>query len=229
MTHTRIFIVHENSILAGQAASVLNQTPNLHVMDLITSTQEALASIGDDNCDVVLVSTSLAKNGAIQLIKCIRQQSEHVKVIVTGLRDDPKQILPYLAAGAVGYILKAEGVATWSRHIEASCKGKPIISPVVAAALPKQINPFSRFTAHSATQAEPYTKLNSRQCEILDLLAEGGSTEWSANRVFIDVGAAQKHIHTMLEKLHLPSRKGTSAYRSLEQRRTALAQISYAH
>ena len=229
MTRTRIFIVHENPILAGQAASMLNKEPHLHVMDLITSTREALASIGNGNCDFVLVSASLAKNGALQLIKCLRQQSNQVKVIVTGLSDDSKQILSYIAAGAVGYILKKEGVSTWVRHVEAVGKGKPLVSPSVTAVLMMQVNTLSRLTTRFEPKAELYANLTSRECEILDLLAEGSSNESIAGHLVIGVGTVKNHVHSILKKLKLRSRRDTSTYRSFNQRRVVQPQASYAH
>lgn len=229
MTRTRIFIVHENPILAGQAASLLNKEPHLHVMDLITSTREALASIGNGNCDFVLVSASLAKNGALQLIKCLRQQSNQVKVIVTGLSDDSKQILSYIAAGAVGYILKKEGVSAWVRHVEAVGKGKPLVSPSVTAVLMMQVNTLSRLTTRFEPKAELYANLTSRECEILDLLAEGSSNESIAGRLVIGVGTVKNHVHSILKKLKLRSRRDTGTYRSFNQRRVIQPQVSYAH
>lgn len=229
MTRTRIFIVHENSILAGQAARLLNNEPHLHVMDLITSVHDALAYIGNGNCDFVLVSASLPKNGAIQLIKCLRQHCTHVKVIVTGLHDDPKQILPCIAAGAVGYILKREGIGAWANHIQTVRDGKPLVSPSVTAAMMMHVNTLSRLTTRFEPKATLYANLTSRECQVLELLAEGNSNELIAERLLIGVGTVKNHVHNVLKKLKLRSRKDVGTYLSFVQRRANTTQASYAH
>jgi len=228
MTRTRIFIVHENPTLAGQAARVLNTEPHLHVMDLMNSTTEALAYIGNGNCDFVLVSASLAKNGAIQLIKCLRQQGSNIKVIVTGLNDDPKQILAYIAAGAVGYVLKREGVHAWAKYVQAVCNGKPVVSPAITAAMMTHLRTLSRLTTRFEPKESLYANLTERECEILELLAEGHSNDKIAERLVIGVGTVKNHVHNVLKKLKLRSRKDASTYLSFVQRRTQPTSMQYA-
>ena len=229
MTRTRIFIVHENPILAGQAARLLNNQPELHVMDLITSTHEALAYIGNGNCDFVLVSASLAKNGALHLLKYLRQQSNHVKVIVTGLSEEPKLILSYIAAGAVGYTLKKEGIGAWAAHIQAVREGKPLASPAITAAMMMHLNTLSRLTTRFEPKANLFANLTNRECEILELLATGNSNESIAERLVIGVGTVKNHVHNVLKKLKLRSRKDASTYLSFVQRRASTSQVAYAH
>jgi len=228
MTRTRIFIVHENQALASQVARVLNNEPNLHVMDLMTSVTEALASIGNGNCDFVLVSASLPKNGALQLIKCMRQQNQNAKVIVTGLNDEAKQILAYVAAGAVGYVLKKEGVQTWVDHIHAIRAGKPVISPTVTAAMMFHLNTLSRLTTRFEAKPTLYANLTDRESEILPLLAEGHSNESIAERLVIGVGTVKNHVHNVLKKLKLRSRKDTSTYLNFVQARAYATPMRYA-
>lgn len=228
MSRTRIFIVHENPTVASQAATYLNNEPHLHVMDLMSSPNEALAYIGNGNCDFVLVSATLAKNGAMQLIKGLRQQCNQVKVIVTGLQNDPKEILAYIAAGAVGYILKKEGVQGWTNHIHTVRNGKPIVSPAVAAAMMMHLNTLSRLTTRFEPKATLYANLTNRECEILQLLAEGVSNETIALRLLIGIGTVKNHVHNVLKKLKLRSRKDAAAYHSFVQVQPTVAQLAYA-
>lgn len=228
MSRTRIFIVHENHALASQVAQILNNEAHLHVMDLMTSATEALACIGNGNCDFVLVSASLPKNGALQLIKCMRQENQNAKVIVTGLNDDPKQILSYVAAGAVGYVLKQEGVQAWVDHIHAIRQGKPVISPTVTAAMMMHLNTLSRLTTRFEAKPSLYANLTERESEVLPLLAEGHSNEVIAERLVIGVGTVKNHVHNVLKKLKLRSRKDTSTYLSFVQRRSYTAPLRYA-
>lgn len=214
MSRTRIFIVHENNALAGQAARVLNNEAQLHVMDLMSSAHGALAYIGNGNCDFVFVSASLPRNGALQLIKRLRQQNSNTKVIVTGLSDNLKQILSYIAAGAVGYVLGKEGVQAWVNHIHAIRNGKPIVSPNVTAALMIHLRTLSRLTTRFEPKAALYANLTGREREILGLLAKGHSNDRIAKRLVIGIGTVKNHVHSVLKKLKLRSRKDAGVYLS---------------
>ncbi len=163
MNRTRIFIVNENQALISQAAGLLNKEENFRVINLMNSTNEALARISADNCDVVLASATLPDSGALKLIKRLRQLGIPAKVVVTGLSNVSQDILAYIAAGAAGYVLAQEGVQRWGQHVEAVCKGKPLVSPAVANAMMLHLNKLSRLTARFEPKTTLYANLTERE------------------------------------------------------------------
>jgi DNA-binding NarL/FixJ family response regulator len=227
MQRTRIFIVHENQALVSQAARLLNKETDLRVINLMSSVNEALARVSADNCDIILASATLPDEGALKLIKRLRQQGIPVKVIVTGLSNDPQQILAYIAAGAAGYALAQEGVQIWAKHIDAVRKGKPLVSPTVAAAMMMHLNKLSRLTARFEPKSTLYANLTERECEILKFLAEGYSNQLIADRLIIGVGTVKNHVHNVLKKLNLRSRKDAATYLSFIQEKAPTAQAHY--
>lgn len=227
MQRTRIFIVHENQALVSQAARLLNKETNLRVINLMSSVNETLARVSNDNCDVILASATLPEDGAVKLIKRLRQQNALAKVIVTGLSNDPQQILAYIAAGAAGYALAQEGVHLWANHITAVCKGKPLVSPTVTAAMMLHLNKLSRLTARFEPKSTLYANLTERECEILRFLAEGYSNQLIADRLIIGVGTVKNHVHNVLKKLNLRSRKDAATYLSFVQGKAPVAQAQY--
>ena len=227
MNRTRIFIVHENQALTSQAAGLLNKEANLRVINLMSSMNEAISRISTDNCDVILVSATLPDSGALKLIKRLRQQTVPAKILVTGLPNDPQQILNFIAAGAAGYILAQEGVQAWTKHIEAVCKGKPLVSPSVTAAMMLHLNRLSRLTARFEPKSTLFANLTERECEILKFLAEGHSNQLIADQLIIGVGTVKNHVHNVLKKLNLRSRKDAATYLSFIQGRTQTGQASY--
>lgn len=125
MTRTRIFIIHENPARLRQAATLLNAHRHLRVLHLMSSVHECFPRLGVANCDFILVSATLPNEEVRKLLKYLRQQVMPTKVIVTDVPNDPQQILTYIAAGAVGYVLVQEGVGAWAKQIEAVCSGQP--------------------------------------------------------------------------------------------------------
>ena len=227
MNRTRIFIVHENQALSSQAARLLNKEANLRVVNLMSSMNEAISRISSTNCDVILVSATLPDNGAIKLIKRLRQEAVPAKLLVTGLPNDPQQILSIIAAGAAGYVLAQEGVHSWVKHIEAVCKGKPLVSPSVTAAMMLHLNRLSRLTARFEPKSTLYANLTERECEILKFLAEGHSNQMIADELIIGVGTVKNHVHNVLKKLNLRSRKDAATYISFIQGGVPQTQAAY--
>jgi two-component system, NarL family, nitrate/nitrite response regulator NarL len=60
-------------------------------------------------------------------------------------------------------------------------------------------------------------------------LATGNSNESIAERLVIGVGTVKNHVHNVLKKLKLRSRKDASTYLSFVQRRASTPQVAYAH
>mgnify|MGYP000602932372 CR=1 FL=1 len=227
MNRTRIFIVNENQALASQAAGLLNKDLNFRVINMMNSMNEALARISADNCDVILVSANLTDDSALKLIKRLRQLAIPTKVIVTGLSNSAQGILAYIAAGAAGYVLAQEGMQRWGKHIEAVCKGKPLVSPTVTAAMMLHLNKLSRLTARFEPKSTLYANLTERECEILKFLAEGHSNQLIADRLIIGVGTVKNHVHNVLKKLNLRSRKDAATYLSFVQGKVQTPQARY--
>jgi len=210
MTRFHIFVIDENPERLRQAAILLNTS--LRVIHLASSVHECIARIGPTHCDLILASATLPNEDVRKLLKRLRQQSIPAKVIVTGLPNDPKQILPYIAAGAVGYVLAQEGIGTWSKQIDAVCRGQPLVSPLMAAAMMGHLTKLSHLAAGFAPHAQRQATLTTREHEVLLLLGEGHANQVIADQLIIAVGTVKNHVHHVLTKLNLNSRKAAGMY-----------------
>ena len=212
MTRTRIFIVHQNQTVAQQAMGLFNELPDLRVTEIMTSVNEALARLGRDNCDIVVASAAFSRDGIATLTRQLRQMQSKAKVIVTGVGDNLQEILDYLTTGAAGYALEKDGITNWLHQVQAVRQGKALIPPAVTAAMMMRLTKLSRLTARFEPKATLYANLTERECEILNLLAEGCSNRMIADQLVIGVGTVKNHVHNVLKKLNLRSRKDASTY-----------------
>lgn len=212
MTRLAIFIIHEKPEQLHQAVALLKTNKHLYVSRVMSSVHECLTRVGDGNCDLILVSARLPNDDVRSLLKHVRQAASAAKVIVTDLSNDPRQILGYIAAGAAGYVLAQEGIGAWATQIDAVACGQPRVSPVMAAAMMRHLARLSKLTGGFAPHAQRYSTLTAREHEILLLLGEGHANQAIANRLIIGVGTVKNHVHRILTKLNLSSRKATGMY-----------------
>jgi two-component system response regulator NreC len=219
MERIRVTIVHENSAMAGVAAAALGKGTNIRIVDHATSVLEAQARLGKGTCDVVLISGTLPAEPVMKLVKTIRQNYTPTKVIVLGLEDDPQAILRYIAAGASGYTVANEPITAALDQIHAVHNGQAKVSPAVAASMMTHVAKLSRLTARFEPKRTAYVSLTKRESEILDLLAQGYPNQVIADRLIIEVGTVKNHVHSILKKLNLRSRKDVATYMSFVQGR----------
>ncbi|MEZ4713545.1 MAG: response regulator transcription factor [Caldilineaceae bacterium] len=208
----RISIVHPNSHVANCLARGLVQEQDMRIIYQIPTVNEALVRIGHDTCDVILASASLAEDDGIRLIRKLKCANIRARILVTDLPNEKARIMRYVLAGAGGYTLKGDGAAKIAEAICAVHEGQAIISDEVAALLMRQIAKLSLAHKQSAPCASAQSDLTTREQDVLQLLAQGHSNKAIAERLIISIGTAKNHVHNVLKKLNLRSRKEAARY-----------------
>ena len=162
-------------------------------------------------CDVALVSSRLPDQGALEIISRLTETLPSVKALVVGVAESEWEILQYVEAGAVGYVLKDDSVEELLRHIRAARSGESIVSPEIAHALMHRLADLASVIDTTAHMAEPGA-LTPREQEVLQLIGQGLSNQEIAQHLVIEVGTVKNHVHSILQKLNVSSRNDAKAY-----------------
>ena len=213
----RILLVNEIQLISNVIAVALEDEADIHVVGQATSVDEALAFILNNDVDVALVSTRLPDQGALQFTRSLSKSNSQIKVIVLGLNEVKEQILPFVEAGAVGYILKDDSVQHMIECIRNAQENQAIVSPKMAAVLMSRVVELARLLAEIKPAVYETNGLTPREMEVLSLIEKGMSNQEIADRLFIEVGTVKNHVHSILEKLEVGSRNDAAAYLSLIQ------------
>lgn len=208
----RVFIVHHSQVVSSVMAQSLLREREIRIVNQVTSAEEALVRIGNDNCNVVLAAAGLPNNGAVSLIRKLKSANANVRVVVTGAPGDKHEIMRFMLAGAAGYTLEEDGAAKLVETVRAAHEGKALISPEVAAMLMEHIAKLSTITAQTTPNATAHADLTARESDVLMLMAEGCSNKAIAERLIISTGTVKNHVHNVLKKLNLRSRKDAALY-----------------
>ncbi len=206
----RVLLVHEVPLMCNVIASVLEEEPDIEVVESATTVEEALAQAS--GCDVVLVSTRLPDAGALELTRAMIEAHPAVEVLVLGLAESEAEILEYVEAGAAGYVLKDDSVDELLRHVRATHRGEAVVSPDIASALMSRVTELAQFTE---TEEGRVAELTPREREVLKLIGQDLSNQEIADHLFIEVGTVKNHVHSILRKLNVNSRLDAAAYLAL--------------
>ena len=129
-----------------------------------------------------------------------------------GLAESREEILRYVEAGAAGYILQDDSVDDLLAKVRTTHGGEAIISPEIAAALMSRVAELAQSPSKpEAGQADP-AELTSREREILELIGEDLTNQEIAERLVVEVGTVKNHVHNILQKLNVSSRREAAAY-----------------
>ena len=211
----RLMLVDRVRLVCDVIGAALHGESDIQVVGTATTEADALRAIHDIECDIVLVGTSLANEGALRLVQTIRDEELDVKTLVLGVPDTEPVIMAYLNAGAFGYVLRDDPIQELLANIRAAHEDKALVTPAVAARLISRIAELSQQLADLGVDAADYEDLTPREREILNLIGEGMSNQEIADQLVIELGTVKNHVHSILDKLNVNSRKDAALYLTL--------------
>jgi DNA-binding NarL/FixJ family response regulator len=151
----------------------------------------------------------------VEATRQVRRTCPRTKVLALSMHSDPRFVVDVFKAGAQGYLLKDSAFAELVRAVEAVAAGGTYLSRQLALDLPVE-----RLREKAAAdQAEP--SLSGRETEVLQLVAEGLSTNQIAAQLGISPKTVELHRMNIKTKLGIYTTAGLTKY-AVRQRLTSL-------
>lgn len=215
-----LLIVDEVQLTCDALKIALNAEKDLSVVATATSVDQAMIKFEESPCDLAIISSNLANGGAITLIESVKVDFPEVRALISGIVDTKALIVRYIEAGAIGYVLRDESLASLIDKIRAACNERALVTPEIAAILIERVSALSEQLTDLGIDHADYEKLTVREREILGLVAEGLTNQEIADELVIEIGTVKNHVHNILDKLNVHSRQDAAIYLSLVERDT---------
>lgn len=205
----RVLIVEEIGIVSQCLQRVLESESDIRVIATATDVEEAASYLSA--VDIALVNRNLPNNGATALLRLAQEDGLPVKVVITAVPDSDEEVLRHIEQGASGYVGQTgtlEEIMTTLRSVHAD---EAILPPRIAASLMARLATLTRTRGTIETGPEALDSLTGREMEVLELIRRGLSNSEIANELIIEVGTVKNHVHSILKKLEVPSRRAAAA------------------
>jgi DNA-binding NarL/FixJ family response regulator len=154
--------------------------------------------------DVCLLDIRMPGNGIAAAWE-ISARLPQTKIIMLTVSEDEQDLFASLRAGASGYLLKDLDFGKIPTIVQQVYVGEAAMSPRM---LTRVLTEFRDRTAkrRSIVASGTFSKLTSREWEVLDLLRKGLSTAEIADRLFVSQTTVRSHIVSSLRKLRVADR-----------------------
>ena len=133
----------------------------------------------------------------LEAARTIRNDFPEVGILLLSAHVEVETALDLLEEGErIGYLLKSRVMraADFLDAVERIANGGSVVDPALVKAL-----------VGASRRDDPLAELTAREREVLALMAEGRSNNGIAHRLYITEGAVEKHVRSILMKLHLPT------------------------
>ena len=133
----------------------------------------------------------------LQAASEIRAEFPQIGILLLSAHVEVETAMDLLEGGErIGYLLKSRVMdsADFVDAVERIARGGSVVDPALVQEL-----------VASRRRDDPLADLTPREREVLALMAEGRSNNGIAHRLYITEGAVEKHVRSILMKLHLPT------------------------
>jgi len=194
-----VVLVDDHRIIREGLKSLLSTLPDTNVIGEASSGLEALALLGKLTPDIVVLDVAMRGLNGIQVAQEIRTKFPSIKVIALSMHDDKRFVTKMLEAGVRGYVLKEGAFSDLSKALDTVAQGKIYLSPDISSLI------AADYANHptEATAAKISGSLTQRERSVLQLIAEGNSTQEIANSLSLSVKTIETHRRNIMGKLDL--------------------------
>lgn len=170
---------------------------------------EAIALTEEHRPDVALLDINMPGSG-IRAAQTITSTSPTCVVMLTQSSDDAN-LFDSLRAGAQGYVLKGGDPRELAAALRGVLAGEAAIDARLVTRILQEFRAPARPRFRRGSPAAG--KLSPREWEVMELLANGASTDHVAQRLFLSPTTVRVHVSSVLRKLRVKDRE--SAFRVL--------------
>ena len=187
----RVLCVDDHRVMLDGLSLLLGRQPDMDVIAVATTGEEALEQFGRLQPDVVLMDLQLPTMSGLEATRQICRSHPHARIVVLTMYQGDEDIYRALEAGAATYLLKDALSEDLVRVIREVHTGRRPIPSEVAAVL-------------AARQKQP--SLTPREIDVVRLIAEGMRNKEIAVTLGITEETAKVHVKNILAKLGVSDR-----------------------
>jgi two-component system invasion response regulator UvrY len=187
----RILIVDDHQIVREGLKRMLGFDDRDDVFGDASTAAEALALIGAQDWDIVVLDISLGNSSGLELLNAIHQLRPRLPVLVLSMHSEEQYARRAFQAGAAGYIMKNSPGAEVAVAINRIARGGKYVSAQLAEAL----------VAEPKSDVLPHERLSQREFEVLRLIASGRAVNEIADMLSLSDKTVSTYRGRILEKL----------------------------
>jgi DNA-binding NarL/FixJ family response regulator len=186
-----IVIVDDHPIVIEGLRMMLNSQPLFNVSESFTSGLETLSFIRSNTVDIILLDITLPDANGTELCREIKTISPDTSVIMFSNRSERSIIMQAIQNGASGYLLKNTSIEELVICIKGALSGDIVFCNETKLIISRP---------SPVTTLLPVPRLTKREKQILQLVAQGKTSNIIAEELFLSPLTVDTHRKNLLQK-----------------------------
>lgn len=205
----KIMLVDDHALFL-QSLKVLLTTKGYEVVGTASNGIEALKQARLLSPDLILMDIEMPDCDGLAATRLIKAELPQIKIVMLTVSASNENLFEAIKSGASGYLLKSQSAERFLEMVAQVERGGAALPPELAARL---ITEFARQAQHVEIPVEETpSELNSRQLEVLTLIARGMTYPEVGKALHLSEVTVRYHMNQILDRLHLENRAQVIAY-----------------
>lgn len=199
-----ILLADDHTIIRDGLRLILEFHSDIKIIGEANDGLEAVNKAREIKPDVVVMDISMPLMNGIEATRRITEENSKIKIVVLSMHSTVEDIFRAMQAGALGYLLKESAGAEVVDAVRVVNKGRRYLSRKVDDIL---IDSYI-FEHQKLSDKSPLESLSSREREVLQLVAEGKSSNEIADLLFLSVKTIETYRSRLMQKLGIKDKAG---------------------
>lgn len=193
----RVLIADDHSLVRAGLKAILAGRADIQVIGEAADGLEALANIQRLTPDVVMMDISMPGLNGLDTLKTMRDTAPTTQVIVISMHRNEEYVIRAYQMGAKSYLFKDAPPEHLFAAVDAAARGEHYYSP------PYTRERLKEYMPRTGAYVPAVDRLTARERQVLQLIAEGLTTQQTALRLNISVKTVEAHRSNLMTKLDL--------------------------
>lgn len=208
---TKIVIIDDHQLFREGVKRILEFEESFEVVAEGDDGKDAIELIEQYQPDVVLMDINMPEVNGVEATRELVVKFQDTKVIILSIHDDENYVTHALKSGAMGYLLKEMDADALIEAVKVVSEGGSYLHPRVTHNLisdyRRLANDEGKGKGFQQTEVRrPLHLLTRRECEVLQLLADGKSNRAIGEALYISEKTVKNHVSNILQKMNVNDR-----------------------
>lgn len=199
MVAVRILLADDHQVVRLGMRALLELQPDFEIVGEAGDGPEAIHLTRALIPDVIVLDLMLPHMTGIDVLQQIHPEYPNIRIVILSMYDNEAYIVEALGGGASAYVLKQSTSEDLVLAIRYALAGKRYLSPSLSE---RAIDTYIKhFRNAKAGESDPYETLTPRECEVINLAAQGLSNSEIASKLTLSSRTVETHRANMMHKL----------------------------
>jgi two-component system, NarL family, response regulator DegU len=207
---TNIVIIDDHQLFREGVKRILEFEPSFNVVAEGDDGSEAINLVESHEPDVVLMDINMPETNGVEATRELMNKYPDTKVIILSIHDDENYVNHALKTGALGYLLKEMDSEALIDAVKVVADGGSYVHPKVTHNLVAEYKRLANAQNTGGFQQSevrrPLHLLTRRECEVLQMLADGKSNRGIGEALYISEKTVKNHVSNILQKMNVNDR-----------------------